>query len=64
MVNDISNDISNDNSYNIDETKTNDYLGTFTSKSIEKGFEIIIYRTQPNLNKGMIAFTLHKTIKK
>lgn len=54
----IVNDIGNDVSYKIDETKTNDYLGVFTSKSIEKGFVVSIFKTQPNLQKGMISFTL------
>ncbi|WP_293890864.1 hypothetical protein [Flavobacterium sp.] len=54
----IVNDIGNDVSYRIDETKTNDYLGVFTSKSIEKGFVVSIFKTQPNLQKGMISFTL------
>ncbi|CAM3918522.1 hypothetical protein FLBR109950_08530 [Flavobacterium branchiophilum] len=54
----IVSDIGNDVSYKIDETKTNDYLGVFTSKSIEKGFVVSIFKTQPNLQKGMISFTL------
>lgn len=54
----IVEDIGKDSSYKIDESKTNDYLGVFTSISNEKGFQITIGKTVPNLNKGMISFSL------
>ncbi|MCT3744640.1 hypothetical protein [Elizabethkingia anophelis] len=57
----IVNDIGNDQTYKIDESKTNNYLGVFTSISYEKGFQATINRTQQNLNKGMVSFTLVKT---
>lgn len=38
--------------------QTDDYLGVFTSISNEKGLQIIIGKTVPNLNKGMISFSL------
>ncbi|MCL1665570.1 hypothetical protein M2T78_14985 [Elizabethkingia ursingii] len=56
----IVNDIGNDQTYKIDESKTNNYLGVFTSISYEKGFQATINRTQQNLNKGMMSFTLMK----
>lgn len=54
----IVEDIGKDSSYKIDEKKTDDYLGVFTSISNEKGFQITIFKTIPNLNKGMISFSL------
>jgi hypothetical protein len=54
----IIGDIGKDSSYKIDESKTSDYLGVFTSISNEKGFQITIGKTVPNLNKGMISFSL------
>lgn len=57
----IVNDIGNDQTYKIDESKTNNYLGVFTSISYEKGFQATINKTQQNLNKGMVSFTLVKT---
>lgn len=54
----IVKDIGDDPTYKFDESKTNDYLGVFTSISKEKGFQVSIFKTQPNLNKGMISFTL------
>lgn len=56
----IVNDIGNDTSYRIDESKTDNYLGIFTSVSLEKGFQATILKTKPNLNKGMISFSLAK----
>lgn len=56
----IVNDVGYDLSYKMDETKTDDYLGVYTSVSNEKGFQILIGKTIPNLNKGMISFTLTK----
>ncbi|MCT4001760.1 hypothetical protein HZQ19_07740 [Elizabethkingia anophelis] len=56
----IVNDIGNDTSYRIDESKTDDFLGIFTSVSLEKGFQATIFKTKPNLNKGMISFSLAK----
>ena len=54
----IVNDVGNDSNYKIDESKTNDYLGVYTSLSNEKDLQINIFKTQPNLQKGMIAFSL------
>ncbi|WP_288443722.1 hypothetical protein [uncultured Chryseobacterium sp.] len=56
----IVEDIGKDSSYKIDEKKTDDYLGVFTSVSNEKGFQITIFKTIQNLNKGMISFSLMK----
>ncbi len=56
----IVNDVGYDLSYKINEAKTDDYLGMYTSVSNEKGFQILIGKTKPNLNKGMISFTLTK----
>ncbi|MFT3919925.1 hypothetical protein [Cloacibacterium sp.] len=56
----IVNDIGNDSNYKIDESKTNDYLGIFTSVSDEKDLQVNIFKTQPNLQKGMIVFSLMK----
>jgi len=56
----IVEDIGKDSSYKIDEAKTDDYLGIFTSVSEEKGFQVLIGKTIPNLNKGMISFSLMK----
>lgn len=56
----IVEDIGNDSCYKIDEKKTNDYLGIFTNVCKDKGFQVLISKTIPNLNKGMIGFTLTK----
>ncbi|OPC00742.1 hypothetical protein BAS10_00455 [Elizabethkingia meningoseptica] len=56
----IVDDIGNDQTYKIDESKTDDYLGVFTSISNEKGFQVTIFRTKFNLNKRQIAFSLAK----
>jgi len=56
----IVNDIGKDLSYKIDETKSDDYLGVYTSVSDEKGLQVLIGKTIPNTNKGMIAFSLTK----
>lgn len=56
----IVEDIGKDSSYKIDEAKTDDYLGVFTSVSKEKGFQVLIGKTIPNLSKGMIFFSLMK----
>ncbi|OWP82864.1 hypothetical protein BWK59_13625, partial [Flavobacterium davisii] len=60
----IVNDIGNDICYTIDEVKTNDSVGIFTSKCLEKQLEVTIYRTQPNIKKGMISFTIMKITNK
>jgi len=57
----IVSDIGYNPSYKIDESKTNDYIGVYTSVSTEKDLQINIFKTQPNLQKGMIAFSLMKT---
>lgn len=57
----IISDVGYDSSYIIDESKTNDYIGVYTSLSTEKDLQINVFRTQPNLQKGMIAFSLMKT---
>ncbi|WP_379962982.1 hypothetical protein [Epilithonimonas sp. UC225_85] len=56
----IVSDIGYNPSYKIDESKTNDYIGVYTSVSAEKDLQINIFKTQPNLQKGMIAFSLMK----
>lgn len=56
----IVSDVGHDSSYIIDESKTNDYIGVYTSVSNEKDLQINIFKTQPNLQKGMIAFSLMK----
>lgn len=54
----IVDDIGNDVTYKIDEVATNDYLGVFSAKSFEKGLQVNIFRTRPNLEQGIIAFSI------
>jgi hypothetical protein len=56
------NDIGNDSSYTIDESKTDDYFGVYNLKSPDKNLVVIIFKTLPNTQKGMIAFSLSKAI--
>lgn len=54
----IVDDIGYDSSYKIDESKTDDYLGVFVTKSIDKDLEVNIYKTRYNLQKGMMSFSI------
>lgn len=58
------NDIGNNSSYKIDESKTDDSFGVYNLKSQDKNLVVIIFKTLPNTQKGMIAFTLSKVISK
>lgn len=56
----IVDDIGYDSSYKIDESKTDDYLGVFVTKSIDKDLEVNIYKTRYNLQKGMMSFAIRR----
>jgi hypothetical protein len=58
------NDIGNDSSYKIDESKTDESFGVYNLKSQDKNLVVIIFKTLPNTQKGMITFTLSKVISK
>jgi hypothetical protein len=55
----IVNDIGNDD-YKILESKTDNSLGVFYLESLDKDLDVIIFKTTPQLKKGMIAFQLFK----
>lgn len=59
----IVEDIGYDESYAIDNSKSNTYMGVFTSLSKDKGFQTTIFRTEQNLKKGLIAFSIQKVQK-
>lgn len=56
----IVRDIGYDSSYVVDESKTNDYTGVYTTVSKEKGFQTVIFKTEFNIKKAMIGFSLTK----
>ncbi|MBC7476270.1 MAG: hypothetical protein H7263_18445 [Candidatus Sericytochromatia bacterium] len=56
------NDIGNNSSYKIDESKTDDSFGVYNLKSQDKNLVVIIFKTLPNTQKGIIAFTLSKIV--
>ncbi|MEG1388526.1 MULTISPECIES: hypothetical protein [Weeksellaceae] len=56
----IVDDIGNDSMFKIDESVTDDYLGIFGLKSIEKDLQISIFKTRYNLQKGMMSFTVRR----
>jgi hypothetical protein len=55
----IVNDIGNDD-YKVNESKTDDSLGIIYLESLDKDLDVIIFKTIPQLQKGMISFHLFK----